>query len=201
MKRSILHPLQVFWRPWEKGKSEPKLCLSPISPDPHLRRKIKPVKKRSLGDLARRRKRLSAYQNNKAYPFPHTPPEQEPERSRLESWSWVGGPRRLDWSRMSEPKENPSSSQSGWSSSTGWMYSPSPGLPPGPSSPSPGSPPWLPSHGTTLSCLLRWLSLLGKPANCKSHYYCKGNLVRLEINQDDPGAKKSSGAVITMNKL
>ena len=125
-------PLQVFWRPWEEERSE--LPLSPISPDPPPRRMIRRAK-RSAGDLARRRKRLHTYQNNQAYSFPRTP---EPEKSRLESSSWAGGPRRLDWSGMSDIREDPPTPHSGWSSSTGWMYSPSPG-PPSP-------PPWLSSN-------------------------------------------------------
>ena len=129
------HPPQVFWRPWEEVNSDSKLCLSPISTDPPPRRMIRRAKKRSPGDLSRRRKRLHTYQNNQTNPFPSTP---EPEQSRLESSSWVGGPRRLDWSGMTEFREDPPSSQSGWSSSTGWRYSPSPG-PPSP-------PPWLSSN-------------------------------------------------------
>ena len=93
------HPLQVFWRPWEDIKSKPKLCLSPISPDPPPIRMIRRAKRRSLGDLARGRQRLFSYQNTQAHPFPHTP---EPDQSRLESGSWVGGPQRLDWSGMTD---------------------------------------------------------------------------------------------------
>ena len=130
---------KVFWRPWEDPPTVPPTDPPPtkakLSPDPPPRRMIRRAKKRSLGDLARRRKRLSTYQNNQAHPFPCTP---EPEQSRLESSCWLGGPRRLDWSGMTDVREDPPSSQPWCSSSTGWMYSPSPG-PPSP-------PPWLSSN-------------------------------------------------------
>ena len=124
-------PPKVFWRPWE----DPPPTEAKLSPDPPPRRMIRRAKKRSLGDLARRRQRFDSYKNNQAQPFPCTP---EPDQSRLESSSWVGGPRRLDWSGMTDVREDPPSSQPWCSSSTGWMYSPSPG-PPSP-------PPWLSSN-------------------------------------------------------
>ena len=134
------HPPKVFWRPWE----DPHLAKPKRSPDPPPRRMIRRAKKRSHGDLARRRQRQSSFQKNKAQSFPHT---SEPDQSILESSSWVGGgPRRLDWIGMTDLREDPPSPQSWCSSSTdGWMYSPSPGPL------SPPAPPWLSSSNMSPS--------------------------------------------------
>ena len=122
---------QVFWRPWE----DPPPIKPKLPTDPPPRKMIRRAKKRSMGDLARRRQRYYSYQKNHAHPFPLTP---EPDKSVLESSSWAGGPRRLDWSGMTDRCKDVPSSLSWCSSSTGWMYSPSPG-PPSP-------PPWLYSN-------------------------------------------------------
>ena len=146
------YPPKLFWRPWEDETSESKMCLSPISPDPPPRRLISRVKKRrrSPGDLAKRRQRLNDHQNNQAHLFPHTP---EPEQSRLESGSWAGDPLWIDWTcsgGSSDFREDPPSQQSWWSSP-----SPAPQT----------SPPWLTSNMTPPSPVYcdgcqRWGNLL-----------------------------------------
>ena len=127
------HPPKLFWRPWEEKTSETMPSLFPILPDPPLRRLIRVAKRRrSPGDLAKRKQRLFDHQKNQFHPIPHTP---EPEQSRLESGSWAGEPLRLDWTwsgGSSDFREDPPSPPESW-----WS-SPSPSLP--------TSPPWLTSN-------------------------------------------------------
>ena len=165
-------PYQGFWRPWEDPTPAPKsfkakLCLSPISPVHPPGRLIRQARRRrrSPGDLVKRRQRLLTYQYNQSHLLPHTP---EPEQSTLESGSWVGGPLRLDWSGITDFREYLPPAQTLCSSSTGWMSSPSP-VPPTP----PVSPPasWLSSNMAPTS-----------PAYCDG---CQrwGNLLSVTVSQ------------------
>ena len=138
-----------------------KLCLSPISPAHPPGRLISRARKRrrTPGDLVKRRERLLTYQYNQAHLLPHTP---EPEQSTLESGSWVGGPLRLDWSDTDFRKDT-ASPHTWWSPYTGWMSSPSP------SPPTPAS--WLSSNMAPPS-----------PAYCDG---CQrwGNLLSVTVSQ------------------
>ena len=96
---------QTFWRPWEDSplagkveegamtdeRSKPYFSSSSPSPRPTPSRVYRRIwkRKRSPGELQRRRQRLFAYQNTS------TPCITEPEQ--LESGSWEGGRRFCDW--------------------------------------------------------------------------------------------------------
>ena len=179
-------PRQGFWRPWEDLTPAPrsfnaKPCLSPISPVHPQERQISRARRRrrSPGDLAKRKQRLLTYQYNQAHLFPHTP---EPEESSLESGSWVGGPLRLDWSGI----EYQPSPQTWWPSSTSCMSSPSPAPPTPPQTWWPSSTGWMSSPSPAPPPPASWMSSNLAPPS--SPAYCDGcqrwgNLLSVTVSQ------------------
>ena len=106
----------TYWRPWEESHKDslgdgdivtcqkslvtpPKPYFSsmsdPVSPHPPTPqgRLIRRAKKRSAGDLAKRRQRLVSFQLHHTPPStPSTPYKPEPEQSPLESGIWGSHP-------------------------------------------------------------------------------------------------------------
>ena len=116
-----------------------KAAFSPFYPSPPRGRLLKRARKRkrSSGDLMRRRQRLIAYQLS--HTPPSTPSKPEPDQSSLESVVWGGysgswslgtsqGPRRHleEESYPSNSTLLPPWSPQSWWPSPGWVTSPSP---------------------------------------------------------------------------
>ena len=152
-----------------------KAAFSPFYPSPPrgrlLRREGK--KKRSQGDLLRRRRRLITYQLE--HTPPSTPSKPEPDQSQLESGCLGGysGSSFLFSSTLPSPWSQPLWSSPGWGTALGPSPPPTSGWrtsPPGPSPPPP--PTWLPSNMAPPS----------SPAFCDG---CQrwGNLLSVTVSQ------------------
>jgi hypothetical protein len=115
-----------------------KPTLSPFLPSLPQRRVLRRAKnrRRSPGDLVKRRQRHISYQFCQS---PSTPSYPEPEQSTLESASWGGFPGNMDWTTSTPaPRRLDSGNRNSWMFSSGTPVGvPTP-------SPSPCStPPWL----------------------------------------------------------
>jgi hypothetical protein len=146
-----------------------KQAFSPFLPSPPQRKVLRRAKKRkrSPGDLAKRRQRLISYQFSQTQPS--TPSKPEPEQSTLESGSWGGFPGSMDWNSTPAARMLDSGSRSSWRFSSGTPL----GMPTPP--PSPCSPP-------------SWLSNNMAPP---SPVYCDGcqrwgNLLSVTVRQTRP---------------
>merc|ERR1711892_1290692 len=116
----------ILITPKQHGSSGSSINTKTVLPPPNMIRRAK-KRRRSPGDLAKRRKRKFDFLSSQRTPY--YPPYTEPEKSRLELERRDCGPwaRRLDWSTTELPEEKQDRSNlRGSEAGTGFM-----GRPPG----------------------------------------------------------------------